>query len=314
MPSDDSVATPPVRPRAGVGPSALALGLALAWSPCAGAAETPGATDGAPPDPAIAAEAAPTTADGIAPAPADAMPSAPGDAIGPAPPDAIGPTATDAMPSAAGGDPPAPVGAAPAAEAAPAAPAAEPPPAAAAPAAARPIAAQPSAADAVAPRALPSPLALTFALGGDLVRVDTDSQWGGTLRLGLEWSSDAIRVHASGAWVYSAYDARSVGVDGMLGLHYRFTEWLHGGLVGSVGVGSSGVFDPWLERSWTLGLELGECLRITETGRLCFEQRFAPLGGLTRRAALVDGELYRLPLETDGLMRAEVAVGFRQEL
>lgn len=157
-------------------------------------------------------------------------------------------------------------------------------------------------------------LALSFAIGSDLMGIARAAEWGATIRAGAEWSNPTFRVHLAGGYAWSEVEARTVGGDVYLGGHWRALDWLHMGLYGQLGIASTGLFDPWMERTATLGLEMGQCIGLTASGRLCFDQRVAPIGVRTRRAVMVDDQLFTLPLESDGLIRAEMTVGFRQEL
>ena len=69
------------------------------------------------------------------------------------------------------------------------------------------------------------PLALIGSLGGDVLAVEGDAQWGTRLRIGLEWNNEAWYAHLGGGVFLTEVTERNYGGDLIVGGGHRPLSW-----------------------------------------------------------------------------------------
>lgn len=131
--------------------------------------------------------------------------------------------------------------------------------------------------------------------------------------VGLRAGPIVARVGAGGA-VAARAEQRLAG-EAFLAGAYPLLPWLELGATAGARAGAHDPSEPWLERSWFAGVEATQCpFSPWEDVRLCFHEAVLPLGGQLRRGEIEDGEVVRIPPETDDRTRFELSVSLRHDL
>ncbi len=131
--------------------------------------------------------------------------------------------------------------------------------------------------------------------------------------LGLRAGPIVARVGVGGS--AATREEQRLAGEAFLAAAYQVLPWLEFGVTAGARAGAPDPAEPWLERSWFAGVEATECpFSPWERVGLCFQQALLPLGGQQRRGEIEDGEVVRIPPETNDRIRLELSVALRQDL
>jgi hypothetical protein len=132
---------------------------------------------------------------------------------------------------------------------------------------------------------------------------------GAGLRLGPAFARSSL------AYASAERKEQRASADVTFALGLRPAWWIEPAAVASFRWGSTTAGDPWLERSWSLGLEATHCqANLWSVASICARAAVLPIGRVWRRGASDPAGLVRVPDEGFGSTRFDFGLMLRREL
>jgi hypothetical protein len=130
------------------------------------------------------------------------------------------------------------------------------------------------------------------------------------LRLGGGYQTTNRYLRGSLAILSGTAPEEKVGGELALAGGYRRGALQVGGRIDGR-ITSSSFGDPWVDRSFDVGVESAQCLWRQAALELCLHQFVAPFGWHQRQGAVDSGLLVRIPMQSDYQFRIDVGVELR---
>ncbi len=125
------------------------------------------------------------------------------------------------------------------------------------------------------------------------------------------WTNDLVFAHLDLGLDIGTPEEQRVGVEAQLAGGYVFQRWpwLEVGLVAGNRWSSVSPAEPWLERSWFVGVESSQCLFHLWPGNdTCIEETLVPLGRRVRRGEANAGAIERIETDSAAIVRFDIAI------
>lgn len=145
-----------------------------------------------------------------------------------------------------------------------------------------------------------------------LVGTTPNSALGPVLQVGGGWNYRFVFARADLGFSVGSTSPQRTGYELGVAAGYFHARWLQVGVVFNDRLSASNPTQAWLEQTWALGVEGTHCLWRVHGLDLCAREAVLPLGGRTRRAEDVDGQLFRIPDTHDAALRFELGASLRK--
>lgn len=129
------------------------------------------------------------------------------------------------------------------------------------------------------------------------------------------WNDKWLYARAALGVSFGFTNEQHVGGEFLLAFGARPLPWLEVGLAATMRWSTYALGVPWLEQSWSLGLDSGQMIyRIDDLTSLWVHELIAPVGQRMRRGEVDGGDVVQVPAANYWLYRFDVGLWLRRDL